>query len=85
MKKSIEEKFYKVIGSKNIFSVKQGVNPLWYVIAESKEQVLGLANKRNPDYFKLEDIEQISHCDIILGECSDYNEAVNFEDKINSL
>jgi hypothetical protein len=72
--------YYKDIDTQ-LFEVKNSGG--WFIAADSKEDALGLANKRG-DY-KETDIVQIGSCSTIFGKSDNYEDVINMRERLNSL
>jgi hypothetical protein len=75
-------KFYKNI-DQNLYEVKG--NCKWFISAKSKEDALGLANKRGE--FTEDDIIFIGTgcCSTIFGTSDKYEEVINMWDKLDAI
>ena len=81
-----KEIFYKTI-STNLWAVRQSNEPdypKWMVMAQLKEQVIGLSQKRGI-IITDDDITHVGSCDAILGEADNYEDVINMWDKIEKL
>ena len=72
--------YYKDIDTQ-LFEVKNSGG--WFIAADSKEDALGLANKRGE--YQENDIVPIGSCSTILGKSDNYENVINMRDKLNAL
>lgn len=72
------EKYYKNFDA-NLFEVRGSGG--WFISADSKEDALGLANKRGE--YSEADIIQVGTCATIFGASENYEDVINIREKIN--
>lgn len=70
--------YYKTIET-NLWNI-QG----WIVSADTKEDAHGFALKRSDDV-KIEDVKSHGRTTVILGTSDNYEDVMNFRDKLNKL
>lgn len=74
------EIYYKDI-DQNLYEVKNSGG--WFISAESKDDALGLANKRSP--FTEDDIIHIGTCSTIFGTSENFEDVINMRDKLKNI
>lgn len=71
------EKYYKNLDA-TLFEVKGSGG--WFISADSKEDALGLANKRGE--YTEDDIIQVGTCATIFGTSVNYKDVINIREKL---